>query len=173
MNVRPALAALPLILALAACGGAPAKNDGVASAGNGTATPTASAGASAPVDRNEAQLKFAQCMREHGVQMKDPDGKGMIRIESRKGEEQKVDKAHQACKHFMDAAMGDKAGKPDPKERDRLLKYAQCMREHGIHMEDPSADGKIELNIPQGTPQDKVDKTMEACKEFAPGMGPA
>ncbi|GGO63534.1 hypothetical protein [Nonomuraea cavernae] len=178
MNVRPVLATLPLILALAACGGAPAKQDGVASAASGSATATASTaatatgGASAPADPREAQLKFAQCMREHGVPMDDPEPNGAIRIKMKKGMEQQVEEAQQACKHFMDAAIGDRMGRPDQKTQDRALKFAQCMREHGIHMEDPSSDGKFKIDIPAGTPEEKLNAAHEACKEFDLGGGP-
>ncbi|MEV0597315.1 hypothetical protein [Nonomuraea cavernae] len=176
MNVRPVLAALPLILALAACGGAPAKQDGVASAASGSAMPTTAAtatpGASAPTDPREAQLKFAQCMREHGVPMDDPEPNGAIRIKAKEGMEQQVNEAQQACKHFMDAAIGDRMGKPDQKAQDRALKFAQCMREHGIQMEDPSSDGKFKINIPAGTPEEKINAAHEACKEFKMAGGP-
>ncbi|WP_214412586.1 hypothetical protein [Sphaerisporangium fuscum] len=170
--IRPILAAVPLLLALGACG-APAGNDGVASAGGGTAKPAASASGPGSTDRKEAGIKFAQCMREHGVDMKDPGSDGAIRIQGGKGDQQKIADAQQACKHFMDAVVGDKAGKPDPKMQDQMLKFAQCMREHGIPMKDPAADGRVEINIPAGTPKEKVDAANEACKEFAPGGGPS
>jgi hypothetical protein len=41
----------------------------VASTDNGSAKPSASA----PVDKAEANRQFAKCMREHGVDMPDPD----------------------------------------------------------------------------------------------------
>ncbi|MFF5205901.1 hypothetical protein [Streptosporangium sp. NPDC000396] len=161
MRTRRALAALPLALALAACA-APAENTGVASTSSGKPS------ASAPTDRRDAQLKFAQCMREHGVTMKDPEPNGAISIETRQGEEQKVNKAQQACKGFMDAAVGDSKGKPDQKMLDQLLKFAQCMREHGIDMKDPSPDGRVDIDIPRGTPEQKVHEVQQACKKFAP-----
>lgn len=173
MNGRTLLV-LPLAclgLVLTGCG-APAREDGVASAGGATAAPTASSSASAPTDPREAQLKFAQCMREHGVEMDDPEPGGGIRIKSRAGDGQKVEQAQQACKHFMDAAIGDGSRKPSKEQLDRNLKFAQCMREHGIDMPDPT-DGRIELRIKPGTPEEKVNAAQEACKEFQPGGGPA
>ncbi|WP_113702110.1 hypothetical protein, partial [Nonomuraea lactucae] len=147
-----------------------------ASASGGAAKPTASATGSAtgsaPADRREAQLKFAQCMREHGVDMKDPEPDGAIRIQGRKGEAQKVEQAQQACKHFMEAAVGDRKGKPDQEMQDRALKFAQCMREHGVDMKDPGPDGRIEIGVKPGTPEEKVNAAHEACKEFGPGGGP-
>ncbi|WP_431900912.1 hypothetical protein [Nonomuraea sp. bgisy101] len=174
MRTRRALAALPpvLVLALAACG-APAGGTGASSGtggdrGGDTAKPAASASAAAPTDRREAQLKFAQCMREHGVTMKDPEPNGAISVQTRKGEEQKVGKAQQACKHFMEAAVGDSKGKPDPEMLDQLVAFARCMREHGIDMKDPSPDGRVDIDIPRGTPERKVQEVQRACKEFAP-----
>src|SRR5690242_12273015 len=97
---------LGLALALAGCGAAPA-DDGIASAGGATSGGGATAGpsASAPVDRQEAQLKFAQCMREHGVDMPDPGPDGRVRIIGKKGDEASMQKAMQACQHFMKDAV--------------------------------------------------------------------
>ncbi|ETK35540.1 hypothetical protein [Microbispora sp. ATCC PTA-5024] len=171
MNVRRLLAATPLALTLAvsACGAA-AQND-VASADGGTAKPAASASGSAPTDRREAQLKFAQCMREHGVNMQDPGPNGEIKIEAHKGDGQNVQEAQQACQHFLQASIGEAGGKPDPRRLDQALKFAQCMREHGIDVPDPTSDGMIQVKIKAGTPESKVKAAQEACQEFAPGKG--
>ncbi|GGK68463.1 hypothetical protein Sme01_13630 [Sphaerisporangium melleum] len=172
MKVRLLGAVGPLVLTtaltLAGCG-APAPGAGVARASGGE-PPAASPSAS--MSRRDAQLRFAQCMREHGVDMKDPAPDGPIRIESRKGDQRKVGEAQEACRHFMEAAVGDRMGKIDQRELDGLLKFARCMREHGIPMADPSADGRIEISVPPDTPEAKVKAAQEACKEFAPGNGP-
>ena len=60
-----------LMFAVAACGGK--KNSDIPTANGATATPTASASLSGE-QRRELALKFAQCMRDHGVQMADPGG---------------------------------------------------------------------------------------------------
>ncbi|MBE1565223.1 hypothetical protein [Nonomuraea africana] len=159
--------ALPMALALTACG-APAEGGGVAGANGGTAAPASSS--AAPTDPREAELKFAQCMREHGVDMPDPEPGGGIRIETRKGEEQKSEKAQKACQQFLRAAVGDPGKtKPDQKKLDETLKWVQCMRENGADMPDPSPDGRVELSWPQGTSEQKIKKIEEACNEFAPG----
>src|SRR5262245_35791076 len=84
-NIRTAgFVAVMAVALLSACGG----DDGDPSAevaSLGTETP-ASAEASAapessiPTDPEEAQLAFAQCMREHGIDMPDPgqSGGGML-----------------------------------------------------------------------------------------------
>ena len=112
-----------------------------AAAAGGSASP------SAPVDREEAQLKFAQCMREHGVDMPDPVD-GRIRITRRKGEEAKTEQALKKCGHLMQDAVARPRRPPiDQERRDQMVKFAQCMREHGIDMPDPRPGGRIRLRI--------------------------
>ncbi|MEN3536837.1 hypothetical protein AAH991_17115 [Microbispora sp. ZYX-F-249] len=165
LGLAPALA-----LALAACGAAPA-DDGIASAGGAASTATAKPSAPGPADRQEAQLKFAQCMREHGVDMPDPDPDGRVRIIGKKGDEAKTQKAMQACEHFMKDAVGDKLGGDDPEMRDRMVKFAQCMREHGIDMPDPAPGQGIQVKMKPGQ-QKAMDEAQKACEEFAPGRKP-
>ncbi|MEU0566639.1 hypothetical protein ABZ297_14770 [Nonomuraea sp. NPDC005983] len=169
MKFRLMLAGLAPVLAmtLAACGSKPA-DDGIASAGGGTAKPTASASPS--LDPQEARLKFAQCMREHGVDMPDPDSSGRVTIKGKKGDPD-PSKAMQACQHFMKDAVGNKMGGPmDPAQRDRMVKFAACMREHGVDMPDPGPNGEFRAKIGKGGEQ-KMKAAEEACKEFAPGFG--
>ncbi|WP_182886882.1 hypothetical protein [Microbispora sp. H10885] len=175
MRSRPVRAGLCLALAttlvtVAGCGDAP-DGDGIAAAGGGATGTTAAPSASASTDLREAQLKFAQCMREHGVDMPDPDAQGRVQIRARKGEEATTREAMRACEHFMKNAVGDRAGADDPQERDRMLKFAQCMREHGIDMADPKPGEGLLVKVKPGQ-----EKTMEAaqkaCEEFAPGERP-
>ncbi|MEU8195345.1 hypothetical protein AB0C10_16340 [Microbispora amethystogenes] len=167
--------ALATTLATAtACGdvqGGASDGDGIAAASTARSTGGATPSASASTDLREAQLKFAQCMREHGVDMPDPDASGRVQIRGRKGEEATTREAMRACEHFMKNAVGDRAGADDPRERDRMLKFAQCMREHGIDMADPKPGEGLLVKVKPGQ-----EKTMEAaqkeCEEFAPGERP-
>ncbi|MFI6318620.1 hypothetical protein ACIBG8_13920 [Nonomuraea sp. NPDC050556] len=170
MKIRLLLITAPLALALTACGGGQPTTAGVASADGGTtaAKPSASSSASGgPTDQREAQLKFAQCMREHGVDMKDPEPGGGIRIEA-KGDQNVTEKAMKACQPLMDNVVGERV-KQDPGAQDKVLKYAQCMRENGIAMEDPK-DGKFMVQVPQGQ-EKQMEKAQKACKEFQPNFG--
>ncbi|HYJ73815.1 MAG TPA: hypothetical protein VE265_15225, partial [Actinomycetota bacterium] len=81
-DLRLALAVLGLGLALAACGGSP-DGDRVASLSGDGATGTTNGTAKTPSkDPQQAALDFARCMREHGVDMPDPevDEQGRIRV---------------------------------------------------------------------------------------------
>jgi hypothetical protein len=64
---------LVLALAVAACGGGD-KTDGVASLGGDQATATTRAGRGQ--DERQAALNFARCMRQHGIDMPDPQVSG-------------------------------------------------------------------------------------------------
>ncbi|SDI42894.1 hypothetical protein SAMN05421505_1514 [Sinosporangium album] len=170
MKIRLLFAVPLLAMALASCG-AKADEVKVASA-NGTAEPAASApaAAAAPTDQREASLKFAQCMRQNGVDMPDPDPNGPITMMERPGDAEKTKKAQEACKQFLQASVGEKGKGVDADKLDMLVKLAQCMRQQGIDMPDPSADGKVEISIPPGTPEEKVKAAHEACKDYSAGM---
>src|SRR5262245_21149735 len=73
------------------------------------------------------------------------------------------------------------AGCSDKKEpaaeaspENKAIKYAQCMREHGVPMEDPQIDGdKVQLTVPSGAAIDpaKAKAAEEACKQYSPING--
>jgi hypothetical protein len=140
-----AAASLLLVAVLAACSSAGAAPSGVASLESPGASAEASAAPSASLDPETAQLEFAKCMRDHGIDMPDPEtapGGGFTqRIEVGKDDAEKMQAAQEACDHFLDQAGGPR-GELDPAQLDKLVEFAQCMREHGVDMPDPTADGK-------------------------------
>ncbi|TYB66786.1 hypothetical protein FXF51_16990 [Nonomuraea sp. PA05] len=165
MKVRLLLGAAAL--ALAGCGAPAAQDDGVVSAGGGTASAKPAASPSASIDPDEAALRFAQCMREHGVDMPDPK-EGRIQLKIPKGADQKkVEEAHQACQPIMDAAVPEGEGQ-DAAGYDQMVKFAQCMRDQGIDMADPKPGQPLRLDF-RGVPKQKMEAAQKACQEFAPG----
>jgi hypothetical protein len=151
---RPVLVVLGLALALAlgaaACGGSP-DGDGVATLGGDGANDQQTGSGSAKKDPQEAALEFAKCMREHGVDMPDPevDSQGRIRVTvgnpGSKGnppDPKKLEAAQQACGNLLGGG-GEGPGKLDPKAQDAMLAFARCMREHGIDMPDPTGNGLV------------------------------
>lgn len=170
------------LLALAAGCGQQDDTAGVASVkGTGTTgttgtTAQASAGPTASVDPEEQGRKFAQCMRDHGVDMPDPDSDGgggvKIRVDA-KGDPSKVDKAMQACRSL--SPFGQKGREMTPEQQEKARAFAQCMRDNGVDMPDPDfSGGGIGLRI--GGPNSKIKpddpklkKAMEACRDK---MGP-
>lgn len=59
-------------------------------------------------------------------------------------------------------------------ERDRALKFSQCVRDNGVpDFPDPefSDGGGVSLGAPAGTSKEKLDAAMQACRQYAPGGG--
>jgi pyruvate/2-oxoglutarate dehydrogenase complex dihydrolipoamide acyltransferase (E2) component len=150
---------------MAACKGGDT-GDGVASA-NGGAANGASASPSQSLDPRDAQLKFAQCMRENGVDMPDPDGSGRIEIKGKPGDRGKLQAAMQKCQHFMQAG-GAARRLDDPKMRDQMLKFAQCMRQHGVDVPDPQPGEGIQMRVPKGDDA-KFQAAQQACGQLFGG----
>ena len=171
------LAAVAAALALGACG---SSNDGGGgSTGNASKQDTAFDGA----------LKFSKCMRDHGVDFPDPQrvGSGGIKITGRNinPNDPKTKAAQNACQKYMKIGGGETI---DPAKRAKLqeaaLKYARCMRQHGVDMPDPqlgkggltfeshSASGKptagsggpTRLGVNPDSPQFKT--ADKACHQF-------
>jgi hypothetical protein len=168
-----------LVLALSACGGS-SSPPGIATAQNG---PTASANPSASGAAGRGSpLKFAQCMRQHGVQMEDPDSSGRITIKANSGTQGTIDAAQKACRQF-EPGGGKGAGKGMSKQdQAKFLKFAQCMRQHGVQMADPDFSGggvktRIQGNRGDVVDKAKIDAAQKACSSVLPkgmqGGGPA
>jgi hypothetical protein len=179
-DLRLALAVLGLGLALAACGGSP-DGDRVASlSGDGATGTTNGAAKDADKDPQQAALDFARCMREHGVNMPDPevDDQGRIRVRIGAGgggerpDPKKLEAAQQACGSLMGGGDGDR--QLDPAERDAMVAFARCMREHGIDMPDPTGDGlMLRRDGDQGPDPDseKFQQAEQACDHHLANLG--
>ncbi|MFB9893296.1 hypothetical protein [Planobispora takensis] len=155
--------ALVSLAALAACGQAPKAE--VASAGG----PAASASPSASSQADG--VKFAQCMREHGVDMPDPEpGGGPVRIQA-KGDRNTLEKAHKACQKYAPTKLG-KSLKDDPGAQKAMLQFVRCMRENGVDMPDPDfSGGGVRIGGPGLNPDSpQFKKAQAACEKYLPGM---
>ncbi|WP_460366956.1 hypothetical protein [Actinocorallia lasiicapitis] len=173
------MAILPAVLALAclsACGGGGSDGDGIASVNSGAA-PSASATPSLSLSPEDARLKFEQCLRDAGIKFKTSKGGGM-QIGADSGDKNKVDAAMKKCQPLMAAGGLGPPDASDPAVRDKLVKFAQCMREHGVNMKDPGADGglRIEGGSPDGDGKRKGDPADDpkmkaadaACRHLLP-----
>jgi hypothetical protein len=112
-------------------------------------------------------------MREHGIDMPDPqvDEQGRVRVRvggpggGARPDPKKLDEAQKACGHLMGG--GDGPGQIDPEERDAMVAFARCMREHGIDMPDPTGDGLVMRKDDSGRgggPDPSSEKFQEAEK---------
>jgi hypothetical protein len=130
-KLRP-LTALGLValisLISAGCGSNAPSETGTASS-SGTASSADTGGNKNPTDQDKA-VKFAECIREHGVpHFPDPDAKGdfVFGIDVSPAVWQK---AVDACKDLQ--PPGTLSGKRSPKQQSAALRFAQCMRENGV-----------------------------------------
>jgi hypothetical protein len=138
------LAAAAAALALGACGGSNSGDGGGAK------------GATGRDKAFEGALKFSKCMREHGIDMPDPQrvGSGGIKLSGGKGldfNDPKMKAAQSACQKYMQIGGGETV---DPAKRAKLqeaaLNYARCMRGHGVDMPDPKLAGNGGLTFQVG-----------------------
>ncbi|MCG5217659.1 hypothetical protein [Streptosporangium sp. KLBMP 9127] len=144
-----AVAALPLALTLTltGCGAGEGTAAQVPSAADGSGAKTA-ASAAPSQNPQEMGLKFAQCMRENGVDMADPEPGKPVTLKLDKGiSEETMNKAQQACKQFSPMGLGTTGDKSQRGEKMRAL--AQCMRDNGVEeFPDPNADGALLMKGP-------------------------
>ena len=99
----------------------------------------------------DAQLLMARCLRDNGYDVKDPKNDEGLRsvltpiflAANEKGRTQLFETI-QSCAEENNIPLGDNADFENPEDvADRLdteLEFAQCLREKGIEVGDPSAD---------------------------------
>ena len=125
-------------------------------------------------DAEQMELKWAQCMRDHGVDVPDPGTNGAVQIGGQAQDQQQVQDAMNACKQYQPTG-GNGPGKVDQKALDQLTKFAQCMRDHGIPMQDPKASGG---GIQMGSggegsvdkDSDQFQQAQQACQHLMPSQ---
>jgi hypothetical protein len=109
-------------------------------------------------------------MRETGVDVPD-NGSGVQRaMRLGQGTERcRVEDELETGRQWLQAG-GRMPDLKDPKVRDQYVKFAQCMREHGVDIPDPGPDGQFKL--PTGDIDlSAMKKAREACKDVLPGFG--
>ncbi|NRQ31642.1 hypothetical protein HII36_07275 [Nonomuraea sp. NN258] len=161
---RQVLGALALAVALTACGTDGDGGSQVASAG-GTGKATASAAPS--LNNQDKMMKFAQCMRENGIEMDDPvPGKG-IRIMSKPGQEETMKKAQEACKQYAPSGEGGPGGAANA---EKMRALAKCMRDNGVaEFPDPEPNGGMRINRNVGEDPDFPEAQKKCQFDFGGG----
>jgi hypothetical protein len=177
-------AVVALAVLLSACGGGGGGTQ-VASAGGKSASQSNndSKHKASKAETEEAFRKFAQCMREHGVDVSDPkfdEGGGAVVFggsphvgDQGQPDQQKVDRAHKECQHFIKNVVNQSGRKPDAEEQrkvqEKALKFAKCMREHGVDMPDPKfGDGSVQQSLGASDPNDpRFKAAQKVCAKKA------
>jgi hypothetical protein len=168
------------LLSFAIASGAAAQVASLATPGPSPDASPASA-ADEPDDPQAALLAFAQCMRDHGIDMPDPqfsaDGAAMIRIGGPgtrpefDPESEVFQAAQEACGPQLEAVRP----RLDPEQQAELLEQqlalAQCIRDQGIDgFPDPDvdADGRLRRFAGAGPDDlgfDPFSETFQAAME--------
>jgi len=125
------LVALALIaLVGAGCSNGSAANGNTGAASSSSTTGTASTTGNKNAGDQDKAVKFAECIRGHGVpHFPDPDAKGDFVF----GIDVSPDvwqKAVDACKDLE--PPGALSGKRSPKQQSAALRFAECVRENGV-----------------------------------------
>jgi len=142
-------------------------------------TDDGTAGSDRRAEFREAALKFAKCMREHGVDMPDPkfDG-GRVQMElggpgQPRTNETTMREAQDACQKYMESVRPPEVSEEQQQEfKERALKFARCMREQGIDMPDPKfgENGGMTQRFEEGTGPDdpRFREAQEKCQKYQP-----
>lgn len=149
------------------------------------------AGGSSPKpNAYQAAVKYAQCMRGHGVDIPDPqtagDGRGnvgfSIKVTPGPGDNPinpdsaQFKQAQEACKKLLPNG-GELSPAQQAQARQNALKFARCMRDHGIDIPDPQANngGLVIRRSGPGSPGDggnvnpddaKFQAAQKACQSL-------
>jgi hypothetical protein len=143
-----AIAAIALLTAglLAGCGG------------------SSGADASGGTDGDRA-VRFAECMREHGVPDFPDPVEGRITMGAG-GDPAAMRAAQEACQEL---APG---GRATPQMQDQLIAFCQCMREHGVpDFPDPEGPGRLLVPRTIDVQSPQFEQARQACQGKLRGSG--
>ena len=136
-------AALVILLGMtAACGDSGNGDDAALPDAAGASSSPSASDEETDLDPEDAMLKFAQCMRDHGVDVPDPGQGGGIRVDGNGLSKEQMEAAENACQKWMDMAEPEDGGHElTEEEKQQFLDMAACMRERGYNFPDPTFDG--------------------------------
>ena len=131
------------------------------------------------VSIEDAQLLLARCLRENGYDITDPkNGESLQSVvgplwlaSNQKGRQELVESI-QTCAEENDIPLGSTAEFENPEVvadlLDTQLEFAQCLRENGIEIEDPSAESPlrpllVQLVISGEYLQTQIQEAADIC----------
>jgi hypothetical protein len=123
---------------------------GLAACGGGKSSGTSTSAATQQQRLVRAMNAFARCARTHGVPVPDADPNGQIPgIDTIKNKYINTPQGHSVltdCARQLRAArqLNDAAHAVD---RQGLLRFARCMRAHGVPVPDPGPNGDVAVRV--------------------------
>jgi hypothetical protein len=161
------LATLSLALPIAACGGG---DDGEGQGGGGISQ----------ADVEDPGVKFAECMRERGIDVRDPKP-GAQGLRDMLGDADRDDPAYREAEGECGKHLEKLVSEIDDDQRrefdDARLEFTRCMREKGFDVPDPPSGGGAEQG---GDPlggldleDPRVQDAMDACSKRISSLIPS
>ena len=156
----------------AGCGGSTAS--GVAHLR--TSTAPAKTG-TAPASVSPSPMAYARCMRSHGVPtFPDPNSNGHLSSSNIPNlNSPQYRKAQEVCRSLLPQGYTGQGGSPTggsltPEQQAQFLKYARCMRAHGVpNFPDPTSSGLTLSGIDPNSPRFKA--AQKVCRSLLPNRG--
>jgi len=167
-RIAACVPAVALVLMLSACG----------SSGSSGSTTGGTSGA-----QFQARLNLAKCFRAHGINVPDPStgggpagGGGLFRI-LRQYPQAQIQAARQACQQYFAQAFPQLNLTPQQRAQfqQQLVKFAECMRSHGVNVPDPTFNGnggfgfRVFRSIDRNSPA--FQSALTACRSLRPRFG--
>ena len=169
--IRGGMLAVLLAVGLSACGS------------SATSSTSASGSANDPA-RYQARLSLAKCLRGQGLNVPDPSpnagpaGGGGVFRQLQGVPQTKVQSALTACKQYVSAAFprANLSAAQQAQFRQEFVKFAECMRSHGVNVPDPSTSTGggfgfrgVFRSIDRNSPAFK--SAITACQSVRPRFG--
>lgn len=118
-------------------------------------------------------VDYARCLREHGMDVPDPEppaaGGGVSAMAVPRPANEAEQQAVDACARLLpeEGAQGSRTRDPeaDAALRESLLAFAKCMRDQGVDYPDPriAPNGGIDISTPPGAGTPQFQRAQEAC----------
>jgi hypothetical protein len=105
-------------------------------------------------------VKYAQCLRQQGVNATDPPaGEDSFKLDAGGVPKDKLDAALKTCKKYA-----PQEEPPSAEDLDRMRKTAACLRKNGIDASDPTA-AEPGIRVDSPPPGKDIDAIMAACQK--------
>ena len=151
----------------------------LAAADSGVSDTESAAETTEEISPEDAFLVFAQCLRDEGLDVSDPDfssGRGpggFLRGIDR--EDPAVEAALEACRPLIENARSEATPEEQAERQDQLLAFTACLRDQGLDVDDPDlsgggpSGGGFRVSLDPDDPD--VQAAIELCRDEIPGFG--
>ncbi|WP_424187842.1 hypothetical protein ACOBQX_08420 [Actinokineospora sp. G85] len=124
---------------------------------------------------DDALAKYAQCMRDNGVELPDPEpgNPGSLYVGVDK-DSPAFTSANKVCGSILQGVVEDRknqSGEDQKEQHDKLLALAQCLREHGVNVPDPQAGAEKPFGDSLDRTAPKVSEAIKECAAASPIAG--